>query len=124
MRVTGCGLHTASRPLHRRRPEIIYRSRLHALTSKSIDNVTALQEELREIKRRGYAFEDQEEEVGVSCIGAGIRNDENRLVAGISVLAPSDRMKWGWAERVKETADKISLAIGYLPATQPAENVR
>ncbi len=91
------------------------RTRMHALTAKSIDNFTSLQEEMREVKRRGYAFEDQEEEVGVGCIGAGIRNDENRLVAGISVLAPSDRMRWSWADRVKETADNISLAIGYLP---------
>ncbi len=93
------------------------RTRLHALTAKSIDNLTSLQDEMREVKRRGYAFEDQEEEVGVSCIGAGIRNDENRLVAGISVLAPSDRMRWAWADRVKETADSISFAIGYLPAS-------
>ena len=100
------------------------RTRLHALTSKSIESLSALQDELREIKRRGYAFEDQEEEVGVSCIGAGIRNDENRLVAGISVLAPSDRMKWAWAERVKDTADKISLAIGFLPPGQPANSAR
>lgn len=89
------------------------RTRLHALTARSIETLTALQDELREVKRRGYAFEDQEEEVGVGCIGAGIRNDENRMVAGISVLAPSDRMRWSWAERVKEIADTISKAVGY-----------
>lgn len=92
------------------------RTRLHALTARSIESLSALQDELREVKRRGYAFEDQEEEVGVCSIGAGVRNDENRLVAGISVLAPSDRMRWSWAERVKEIADTISLAVGYLPA--------
>ncbi len=58
------------------------RTRLHALTARSIESLSALQDELREVKRRGYAFEDQEEEVGVCSIGAGVRNDENRLVAG------------------------------------------
>ncbi len=93
----------------------VERTRLHALTARSIETLTALQDELREVTRRGYAFEDQEEEAGVGCIGAGIRDDENRLVAGISVLAPSDRMRWSWADRVKEVADTISRQIGYSP---------
>ncbi len=100
------------------------RTRMHALTAKSIDNLASLQDEIREVKRRGYAFEDQEEELGVACIGAGIRNDQNRLVSGISVFAPSDRMRWSWADRVKETADKISLAIGYLPLAAPSNSAR
>ncbi len=89
------------------------RTRMHALTAKSIDNATALEEELALIKRRGYAFEDQEQEVGVCAIGSGIRNDEGKVVAAIQVSAPSDRMNWDWADRVKETAQEISLTIGY-----------
>jgi DNA-binding IclR family transcriptional regulator len=97
------------------------RTRLHALTEKSIDNLTALEKELKEIKRLGYGIEDQEEEVGVSGIGAAIRNDEGKIVAGLSLLAPSDRMRWGWAAAVKETADRISQTIGFenkTPATK------
>ena len=50
---------------------------------------------------------------GVSCIGAGIHNDEGRLVAGLSVSAPSDRLNKDWATNVQQTADRISRAIGY-----------
>jgi DNA-binding IclR family transcriptional regulator len=91
------------------------RTRLHALTAKSIDNFTALEQELREVRRHGYALEDQEEEAGVCGIGASIRNDEGKMVAGLSLLAPSDRMRWSWAGLVKDTADSISRIIGYLP---------
>jgi len=89
------------------------RTRLHALTAKSIDNYTALEEDLHEVRRRGYAFEDEEQEVGVSAIGAGIRNDEAKIVAAIQVSAPSDRMSWDWAPLAKDTAANISRAIGY-----------
>jgi DNA-binding IclR family transcriptional regulator len=92
------------------------RTRLLALTARSIDGVTALEEDLNEVKKRGYAFEDQEQEVGVSGIGAGIRNDDGRLVAAIQLSAPSDRINRNWASLVANTARKISLAIGYAGA--------
>ena len=63
----------------------------------------------------GYALDNEEAEKGVSCIGAGIYNDEGRLVAGLSVSAPSDRLNRAWAGHVKTTADTISRAIGHAP---------
>jgi DNA-binding IclR family transcriptional regulator len=35
------------------------------------------------------------------------------LVAGLSVSAPSDRLNKTWAAQVRQTADKISRAIGH-----------
>jgi DNA-binding IclR family transcriptional regulator len=49
----------------------------------------------------------------VRCIGAGIRDDDGTLVAGLSVSAPAERMKASWSHLVKETAEKISRSIGY-----------
>jgi DNA-binding IclR family transcriptional regulator len=49
----------------------------------------------------------------VSCIGAGIYNDEGRLVAGLSVSAPSDRLDKAWAAQLRQTAERISRAIGF-----------
>jgi DNA-binding IclR family transcriptional regulator len=34
-------------------------------------------------------------------------------VAGLSVSAPTDRMKSAWSGLVRETAEKISRAIGH-----------
>jgi DNA-binding IclR family transcriptional regulator len=49
----------------------------------------------------------------VSCIGSGIYDDEGRLVAGLSLSAPSNRMDKAWGPRVKMVAEEISCALGY-----------
>jgi DNA-binding IclR family transcriptional regulator len=73
-----------------------------------------LAQELERVRQQGYAVDNEEAEKGVSCIGAGIYNDEGRLVAGLSVSAPSDRLDTTWAPQVRQTADRISRAIGHL----------
>jgi len=78
---------------------------------------------LKEIERareHGYAFDNEEAEKGVSCVGAGIYGDDGALVAGLSVSAPSDRFSKSWAPQVRQTAERISRAIGFRPATAAA----
>jgi DNA-binding IclR family transcriptional regulator len=89
------------------------RTRLHALTARSIDNFTALEEEMIALRKKGFATENEEQEVGVCAIAAGVRNDENKIVASIQLSAPSDRMNWEWAGLVKDTVAKASVAVGY-----------
>jgi DNA-binding IclR family transcriptional regulator len=49
-----------------------------------------------------------------------VRDDSGELVAGLSVSAPADRHSPDWAAIVKQTADAISLAIGWqAPKTGP-----
>jgi DNA-binding IclR family transcriptional regulator len=93
--------------------EYIRRSGLPRYTERTLTDPATLMRELEVIRRNGYAFDNEEAEKGVSCIGAGIFNDEGRLVAGLSVSAPSDRLNRGWAGKLKETAENISRAIGF-----------
>ena len=88
------------------------RTGLPRFTENTLTDLDSLVRELEKIRRQGYAFDNEEAEKGVSCIGAGIYNDEGRLVAGLSVSAPSDRLDRGWAAQVQQTAEKISRAIG------------
>ena len=48
-------------------------------------------------------------------MAAGIYDDQDRLVAGLSISAPADRLQESWLERVKETASRISTALGHTP---------
>ena len=89
------------------------RTGLPKFTDNTLTDADSLARELEKIRRQGYALDDEEAEKGVSCIGAGIFNDEGRLVAGLSVSAPSDRLNKGWATQIQQTAEKISLAIGH-----------
>lgn len=89
------------------------RSGLSRYTDNTYTDLESLQRDLDLVRSRGYAYDEEEAEKGVSCIGAGIYNDEGRLVAGLSVSAPSDRLDKNWATQVRQTADRISRAIGY-----------
>ena len=64
--------------------------------------------ELSQVRARGYARDNEELELGVRCIAAGIRDDSGRLVAGLSVSAPADRMQDDWLEDLQATAARIS----------------
>jgi DNA-binding IclR family transcriptional regulator len=89
------------------------RTRLPASTRNSLTSLGALDKELDKVRRQGYALDHEEAELGVRCIGAGIRDDDGTLVAGLSVSAPAERMKANWSQLVKATAAKISRSMGY-----------
>ncbi|MGB8857177.1 MAG: IclR family transcriptional regulator [Burkholderiales bacterium] len=89
------------------------RTGLPKYTRNTLVETGKLLKELETVKLQGFAYDNEEAEAGVACIGAGIRNDEGLLVAGISVSAPTDRLDKNWAARVKKTADEIGRALGY-----------
>jgi DNA-binding IclR family transcriptional regulator len=93
--------------------EYARRTGLPRFTSNTLTDTDSLGKELEKIRTQGYAFDNEEAEKGVSCIGAGIYNDEGRIVAGLSVSAPSDRLNRAWADQVRQTAENISRAIGH-----------
>ncbi len=97
--------------------EYAKRTGLPRYTRNSFTDLPKFLKELEQVKQAGYAFDNEEAEIGVACIGAGIRNDEGALVAGLSVSAPTDRLNKKWAERVKQTADDIARALGYTNNT-------
>jgi DNA-binding IclR family transcriptional regulator len=95
----------------------------HTLTT--ITSVEKLLEEMRAIRQRGYAVDEQERELGVRCIAAPVRDHEGEVVAAISVAGPSDRMPRQlvgseMAAKVVAAAQSISLRLGHiLPTAEP-----
>jgi len=89
------------------------KTHLPQFTRNTLTSVGELEREFERIRRNGFAVDNEEAELGVRCIGAGVRDDNGVLVAGLSVSAPAERMKSTWSAVVKETAEKISRAIGY-----------
>jgi DNA-binding IclR family transcriptional regulator len=84
-------------------------------TRNTFASVPLLERELERIQRQGWATDNEEIEIGVRCVAAGIRDDAGRLIAALSVSTPADRMKPQWGPLVKETAERISRAIGHRP---------
>ena len=88
------------------------RTGLAGHTRNSITDLSRLERELSGVRAVGIARDDEELELGVRCMAAGIHDDQGRLVAGLSISAPADRMDEAWVERVRATARDISLALG------------
>ena len=89
------------------------RTGLAGHTRNSITELAALERELARVQKYGTARDDEELELGVRCMAAGILDDQNKLVAGLSISAPADRLEDAWLERLKLTAAQISTALGY-----------
>ncbi len=96
------------------------RTGLPGFTSTSLTTLNSLEREIDRVRRHGVAFDNEEIELGLRCIAAPVRDDTGELVAGLSVSAPADRHSPDWAAIVKQTADEISTAIGYMPGLNQA----
>lgn len=91
----------------------ITRTGLAGHTKNSITDAARLERELALVKARGYARDNEELELGVRCIAAGIRDDTGKLMAGLSISAPADFVQDAWIDQVCRTAAQISSALGY-----------
>jgi DNA-binding IclR family transcriptional regulator len=91
------------------------RTGLAPQTKNTLSSVPLLERDLERIQSQGWATDNEEAEIGVRCVAAGIRDDGGALVAALSLSTPADRMKANWGPLVKETADRIAHAIGHRP---------
>jgi DNA-binding IclR family transcriptional regulator len=88
-------------------------------TPTTITDRAKLRSELDETRARGYAIDNEENEPGVMCFGAAIRDDRGRPLCAISVAGPRERI----AEkrdvvpvRVAEVALSVSRRLGFRGA--------
>jgi len=90
------------------------RTGLKAYTPHSVKSLAALTRELSDVRKQGYALDQEEAEIGVRCIAAGVCDDAGLMVAGLSVSAPADRQKpAAWTPLIRDTAARISRSLGF-----------
>ncbi len=103
--------------------EILASRRLAAFTPRTITTTKRLHEELRQIRERGWALDDEEMETGLRCLGAPITDHAGRVSASLAVSAPASRMDPARIAElevlVRATALRISRMLG-SPASQAA----
>jgi DNA-binding IclR family transcriptional regulator len=91
------------------------RTGLAGHNKNSITDLVKLERELSLVRARGYARDNEELELGVRCMAAGIYDDTGKLIAGLSISAPSDRLQEEWLEDLVTTANQISQVLGFAP---------
>ena len=89
------------------------RTGLAGHTRNSITQLPALERELIRARQSGVAHDNEELEMGVRCMAAGIYDDQDKLVAGLSISAPADRLEDNWLPKLQHTAQEISAALGH-----------
>lgn len=100
------------------------RTGLAGHTRNSITELSKLERELSLVRARGYARDNEELEPGVRCIAAAVRDDSGKIIAGLSVSAPSERMQDEWIEELRSTASRISARLGHSSQSADAAEPR
>ena len=90
------------------------------ITTYTITNKADFEKEIIATKERGYGLDLQENALGQGCIAVPIWNLNSECVAAVSVSCTIENASQEALERdvlatLKETGDKISEAMGYVP---------
>lgn len=98
-------------------------------TSTTITDPVQLEAELEQVRRQGYALDQQEYAEGVEAVAAPVRDGFGRVVAALSVAyitSPTKRERRPqWVKRVMEAARVISSHLGYTEnGVKPQEQKR
>lgn len=89
------------------------RTGLSGQTRNSITQLPALERELTKVRQYSVARDNEELELGVRCMASGIYDDQGKLVAGLSISAPADRLDEDWLPKLQAATQTISRALGY-----------
>ena len=89
------------------------RTGLAGHTKNSITQLPHLERELARVRQTGSAQDNEELELGVRCMAAGIYDDQAKLVAGLSISAPASRLEDAWLPKLQATVDEISKSLGF-----------
>ncbi|MEU6075765.1 IclR family transcriptional regulator [Micromonospora sp. NPDC047074] len=99
------------------------RQQLEELTSSTITSAARLLDDLRRVRRRGYAVSLGERQRGAGSVAAAIHGSDGNAWGSVSLCGPRDRFEAGVCEAHGEllvaAAERISEQIGYRKT--PAE---
>lgn len=90
------------------------RTKLPAYTPNTITDPQTLCTTAQLLRAQAYAFDNEEAELGVGCIGVLIRDASGKAVGGLSISAPRDRRKDEWVAELQQAGTQLSAKLGYF----------
>jgi len=91
---------------------------LPKMTENTITDPILLKEHLRLVRSQGYVVDDEENEKGIRCVAAPIRNEVGMVIAATSISGPAIRItkkkiQESLKDEIIETTSKISWKLGF-----------
>lgn len=111
---TGCGKVLLAYQKPEERARIMREKGLPANTPHTITSPDELEEELAKVRAQGYAIDNEEQEIGVRCVAAPVRDYTGQVVAAISLSGPTTRLS---LERIEALAPLVVAACAELSAS-------
>lgn len=97
---------------------ILSRINFEKYTKNTITSQEELRKELEVIKQRGYGFDNEEKEEGVTCVAAPVFDCYGEAIASISISGPTYRIKEkqisSIIKNVVDIAKELSTSLGYM----------
>ncbi len=91
--------------------------KLPRLTPNTLITQQSVLSEIRNVRRQGYAIDNEENEPGGRCLGAPILGPGERVVAALSISAPLFRMEMsrvrGLSNELAESCHEITKAMAF-----------
>ena len=98
--------------------ETIAKMHFARYTPKTLCSRETLLKYLERVRRRGYAIDDEEIELGTRCIGAPIFDEGHRIIAAVSVSGSSSRIT---AQSVPQIAEQLMRCCRVISASLGAD---
>jgi DNA-binding IclR family transcriptional regulator len=99
--------------------DFIEKKGLPSFTEKTITRPVDFISELETVKKRGYAYDNEECEVGVKCIAFPVRDFSGKNVAAISISAPMTRFTPEKEQKIlrvlEDVTRRASTELGWNP---------
>lgn len=102
---------------------LISRMHFRRSTEHTITDPDLLRSQLRIIRQRGYAIDDEEVAIGTRCVGAPVLDSSGRPVAAISIAGPTYRVTSERVERLGPEVAQVAQDIAQLLRNQVAAPV-
>jgi DNA-binding IclR family transcriptional regulator len=98
--------------------EAITAKRFARHNENTIVTIDGLKRELAKVREQGYALDDEEDELGVRCIGVPVFDSHEQMIAAVSLTGtteqiPIDRVRMV-AKALKQAASEISRQLDPL----------
>ena len=106
--------------------QVIAQQSFHGFTPNTLVSADALQRELKDIRTRGYAFDNEEHEAGIICVALPILSQKARVIGGVSVTSTTARHNLvtlaALVPRIQKTVEEIAkeVQIWRFPEQIPA----